>query len=84
MGNPCGKPTNRPWGVQHIVLFVPAARKSPDIAIATKRMIRFFKKGGQGDAPRMLRPPLGERGGRPPGCCREYAKNRKMKVSTEP
>jgi hypothetical protein len=34
-----------------------------------------LENGGQGDAPLGLLPPLGERGGHPPICCREKSIN---------
>jgi hypothetical protein len=52
-------------GAKHIMLFAPAVLAAPQNAIVAKRLLKknLKKKGGQGDPPRMLPPPLGERGG---------------------
>jgi hypothetical protein len=63
----------------------PAAQASPQIEIIPRRLIKNpDKSGGRGDAPFDLPPPLGERGGHPPRCPREYVNYGKKRISAKP
>jgi hypothetical protein len=63
---------NRSWWLQLFMLPPPPLGNSPPIAITPDKVeIYPAKRGGQGDAPLGLLPPLGERGGHSPSCGRE-------------
>jgi hypothetical protein len=80
MINPGEKQAVAPGGSLHSVLLAPAARASPNSAIIIKRLMEKSDKSGRmGMPPRMLPPPLGERGGHPRSCRREYVNYRKKR-----
>ena len=62
-----------PVGSLHIVLLPSPPENPPSPCCDNHQKVdgKSNQKRGEGDAPRMLPPPPGERGGHPQSCCRE-------------